>query len=378
MLSVVSVFNDPAKLEQRLRAGLDRQTRGHEFLPVDNREGRFPGAAAALNHGAAAAKGEWVMFVHQDVELLGGDWLERAEGFLAHTDPAGWAGVVGRTDRGRWRGMIRDRAMVFGEPADRPTEVQTLDEVLLMTRNRGPGAAYFDDRVPGWHAYGVDACLTARAGGARNHVLPVPVWHDSASTNLAGLREAQAYVWGKHRRRFRRVYTTCGRLPDGLEYAGSYRLARAGRRLRDLWYARWIRAAGSADGFDRTPWEVLEQLTAAEPVVRCLHRPHPIGRIEGIGFTDRTAAPRRVVHEFAGLPPAGGPADPVVVVAPELAPDLAAGVPRPTAARLLVCVYLDSPGAGPAGWAHVFGRSVRCHLGMERDETRWAVLEAAP
>ena len=82
-------------------------------------------------------------------------------------DRDGWHGVVGRDARGRWRVMLRDRAMVFGEPFERPVEVQTLDEVVLMHANQGGSWAYFDEKVPGWHAYGVDACCTALRRGAR-------------------------------------------------------------------------------------------------------------------------------------------------------------------------------------------------------------------
>src|SRR6516164_1171797 len=76
MLSLVSVYNNAAKLEARLQASLARQNRAHQLICVDNRSGRFGGAAAALNHGAAQAKGDWIVFLHQDVELLGNDWLE--------------------------------------------------------------------------------------------------------------------------------------------------------------------------------------------------------------------------------------------------------------------------------------------------------------
>ena len=40
-----------------------------EFLPVDNVDGRYRSAGAALNHGASMARNDVVVFVHQDVFL---------------------------------------------------------------------------------------------------------------------------------------------------------------------------------------------------------------------------------------------------------------------------------------------------------------------
>ena len=103
MLSLVCVYNNQNTLEERLKAGFARQTVPYQLICVDNRDGRFAGAAAALNHAAALATGAWIIFLHQDVELLCDDWLDRVEASLTHLDPKGWHGVVGRTSTGRWR-----------------------------------------------------------------------------------------------------------------------------------------------------------------------------------------------------------------------------------------------------------------------------------
>jgi glycosyltransferase involved in cell wall biosynthesis len=374
MLSLVSVYNNAAKLEARLQASLARQNRAHQLICVDNRSGRFGGAAAALNHGAAQAKGDWIVFLHQDVELLGNDWLEWAEALLGRVDPDGWHGVVGRTARGRWRGLLRDRDMVFGEPFDEPIEVQTLDEIVLIHRNQGAGAVYFDEELSGWHAYGVDACCRAVRRGARNYVLPLPVWHDSASTNQAGLREAHRYVWAKHASAFRRVYTTCGVLPHPYGWSGSYKIATLLKSVRGWQHLGWMRLA-EGDRFRRSPWEVLEELTAAEPEVHCFHRTARIPAIAGYGFTDRARVRRRIVHHFEGMP---GPDmnTECVVIAPDLAPEFRSMSELPPGTkRLIVAVYLDGATASPSCWRKMLGRDFACRLAIEADETRWAVMD---
>src|SRR5688572_27959926 len=132
MLSLVSVVSDPEKARARLHAGLARQTAQYDLVVVENRDGQFTSAASALNWGAARARGDWIVFLHQDVDLLFPDWLSRTEKHLSQLDPDGWCGVVGRNASGRWCGVLHDRAMIFfGKPTDSPVEVQTLDEVVL-------------------------------------------------------------------------------------------------------------------------------------------------------------------------------------------------------------------------------------------------------
>jgi hypothetical protein len=95
MLSIVCVYNDADVFGARLRRSLERQTNQAELIAVDNRDGRFASAAAALNAGAATANGDWIVFAHQDVELLSDDWIAHVEQRLNACPDIGWAGVAG-------------------------------------------------------------------------------------------------------------------------------------------------------------------------------------------------------------------------------------------------------------------------------------------
>src|SRR5262245_22284458 len=134
MISVVCVYNNLEILENRLLNSLELQNTRYDVITVDNRRARFAGAASALNHGAATARGSWVLFVHQDVALLSPDWLARAEETLERDSPTGWVGSAGRDARGRLKCFMLDRAALLGYPFDALTEVQTLDECLLIHR----------------------------------------------------------------------------------------------------------------------------------------------------------------------------------------------------------------------------------------------------
>jgi hypothetical protein len=341
MISIICVFNDAAVLEGRLLKSLATQAARHELITIDNRHSRFASASAALNWGAAQAQGDWLLFAHQDVALRSPDWLSKAEHLLNDYAVAGWAGVAGRTREGEFRGFLIDREHLFGSPFTQPLEVQTLDECVLIHRREQAGYRYFDEALTGWHAYGVEACCAAAREGKRNVVLSLPTWHDSKSSNMAGLAEAHAYVWQKHGGDLGRISTTMAILPDAYDRSRS-RLhglkSRSFRKLLTL-FAGLLRIRVTQVGY---LGEALEALTAAMPVVDTLHLPSRQETIEVGAFVPQPEARRRVCHHFAGLDFSELQSD-SVLIAPDLASQLCTtgeALPTPPASvrHMLVCV----------------------------------------
>ncbi|MHC4545475.1 MAG: glycosyltransferase, partial [Planctomycetota bacterium] len=82
MLSIVVVYNDERALNEILLDGLKNQTVKYDLIALDNTKGSFKSAAEALNSGANKAKGKYIMFIHQDVELGSDSWLEDVEKVL--------------------------------------------------------------------------------------------------------------------------------------------------------------------------------------------------------------------------------------------------------------------------------------------------------
>ena len=353
MISVVCVYNNRALLERCLLSSLERQNTHCDVITVDNRDSAFASAACALNHGAEATIGEWVLFAHQDVALLSQDWLARAEDILERDSPKGWVGAVGRDHRGKLKAFMLDRAMLLGHPFDSLEKVQTLDECLLIHRRLPHGQKYFDEALSGWHAYGVDACCAAIRAGRKNYVIPLPIWHDSPSTNLSGLAESHEYVWRKYKSALQRIHTTCGTLPDDLYGKVNtgptlsdrieYRMRRLSKRLYDIdgpeagWFA-----------------DALESLTLNEQVIECLHRPASEENITAEAFLPLPTRKRVIHHRFSGLNVRGLESDCVVI-----ASDLAYSVPDETELvsemsralrRLIICVSLSQLWRRPITW----------------------------
>ena len=211
-VSIVCVYNDPAVrrecLDRSVRA-YGRHAPGVEYLPVDNVDGRYRSAGAALNHGASLAGNNVVVFVHQDVFLHSLAVVIRVAGQM-QAGGLGVLGAVGVRRDGRIAGRIRDRAVLLGVPVQQPADVDSVDELLFMVPRplvlRHPLTELPD---MAWHAYGVEYGLRVRRLGLRVGVTDIPLTHNSRTANLARLDVAHAAVAARYPELLP-VRTTCG------------------------------------------------------------------------------------------------------------------------------------------------------------------------
>ncbi len=245
MISVICVYNDERAYRDILLESLKGQTHPHEVIGVDNRAGRFSSAAAALNHGASLARGDLLLFIHQDVELATGDWLERAARLTAGLPDAGIVGVAGmKAGRGPYEDLKRGNVMFEGLPwnragtLDRPEEVQTLDECLAIIPRDVFAALQFDESTfDGWHCYAPDYCLSLRALGRKSYVIPLPIYHRTLRSNTRDLLRYQVRLFRKHGRAERIINTTNCALTRS-----SLRLRVAYSRVQPVlarWFPEW-------------------------------------------------------------------------------------------------------------------------------------------
>jgi Glycosyltransferase like family len=242
-VSVICVFSD-ADVRRRC---LDRSIEEHhreadvEYLPIDNTDGSFATAGAALNHGATLARNDYLVFVHQDVYLHSLRRLEHAAGMLADDPGIGVLGASGITAGGELVGRIRDRVILSGRQASRPYDVDSLDELLFMARRSLIAREPLSEApVLAWHAYAVEYGLRARGLGLRVCALDLAVTHNSLTTNLDRLDVAYAAVAARHPRSLP-VRATCGTI-------GGRRGARrgGGALAAHRWRYRWIRESLAA------------------------------------------------------------------------------------------------------------------------------------
>lgn len=117
------------------------------------------------------------MYVHEDVYL---PYTFRDDLFTALKEvPDDWsvlgvAGVKLIDGKKEIRGYINDRGRLWGKPIMKPVEVDTLDEMLLITR----GDLKFDEQFP-LDFYGADICMQAKEQGRKCYVINAYCEHNS-------------------------------------------------------------------------------------------------------------------------------------------------------------------------------------------------------
>lgn len=241
-LSIVCVFNDEfvrANCLDKSILGREDSTR-LEYIPVDNVSGRFSTAGAALNHGAALARGDVVVFVHQDVFLHSLPSLRKGAEVL-QSGQWGMLGASGVTSDGRTVGRMRDRVVLTGINASMPIEVDSLDEVLFMVdRQQIIEHPLSEDRELSWHAYAVEYGLRLRSRGIRTGAMNLSITHNSLTENLAKLDVAHQFLARKFPHHAP-VRTTCG-----IVGAPPSRLPSWGALGTQRWRYRWLRESAVA------------------------------------------------------------------------------------------------------------------------------------
>lgn len=228
MISIACVYNDKTVLENCLLKSLQNQTSNYELILADNTERKFESASKALNWGAKNAKGEYIMFVHQDVDLCSNSWLEEVEKVLDQLPNLGIAGVAGKKDEKGVMTIIKhgDPPKLAGKIyIEKPTQVQTLDECLVIIPRSVFDVVQFDEEAcPDWHLYTVDFCLSVAILGLRVYAIPTSIYHKSRGVSpknpfqiilsLSSLPEGYYQtlkkLLRKHKNHYKRIYTTMG------------------------------------------------------------------------------------------------------------------------------------------------------------------------
>jgi hypothetical protein len=209
-----------------------RKPHGHEILIQEG----FSSAGAAYNDAVERSKNDLLIFAHQDM-IFPEPWLDQLESaleYLENYDPAwGVLGCYGETQYDRGRGSVYQPNLgMVGVSIDRPTPIQTLDEIVLIFR-RSSGLK-FDGSLPHFHLYGTDICLRAKQMGRTSYAIPAFCIHN---TNQGFLLPEEFYeCYWKVKRNWESqlpIQSSCIRITR-------FNLAVYKRRLQEM-YSRYMR-----------------------------------------------------------------------------------------------------------------------------------------
>ena len=214
MISVICVYNNDIFLEINLLNSLKRQNVNYQLILVDNRNNQFKTLTQALNYGGQKAKGEYLLFVHQDVQLHGNSWLKRAEEQLRFLDDVGIGGVAGIDDNNEPVGFIIDRGIYWGKPIKEPLPALTIDELLFIIPKKVFDICNFDEDLK-WHSYAADYCLNILSKGLKTYIIPLHVSHNSFTLpilKVGSLEDDDLVLWRKYKNDFSAIYKTTDKI----------------------------------------------------------------------------------------------------------------------------------------------------------------------
>ncbi len=177
-LAIIAAVNNDEVFNSCLLNSPDLRSKEIEVLAMRG----HVSAASAYNAGIDQAKGEYLVFVHQDVYLAEG-WVAKFSEtleFLARNDPQwGVLGMWGISPAGKGSGYLYCTAGIrlMGESFVGCKQVRSLDEVLLVVRKTSK--LRFDEAIGGFHMYGTDICLEAEHRGMKNYAFSAFGIHNS-------------------------------------------------------------------------------------------------------------------------------------------------------------------------------------------------------
>lgn len=136
---------------------------------------------SAYNKGVSIASEEILIFVHQDV-FLPENFFPDLRSSITKLESENWGvlgpiGLIGANTA--YLGNISDRGSIIGETENLPSEVQTLDEMMLIMKKSD---AQFDENIPTTHhMHGADVCIRAISLGKKNFAINAFCHHNSST-----------------------------------------------------------------------------------------------------------------------------------------------------------------------------------------------------
>lgn len=213
MISMICVYNDKNKLKNMVKS-CNKMKENIEWILINNINGRFHSAAAALNYGFRKATSDILIFLHQDIVFHECMELKSLEDRLIQDNKCiiGVAGVkyIENEQEQQVLSTIHDGIdgnHVYNCHINQIEEVFTVDECLLATTRNVMKRLIFDEKL-GWHFYGADLCLQGADRGYKTYIIPIKLTHYSHGTiNRSYFKSLGCFV-NKWKKVYRYLCTT--------------------------------------------------------------------------------------------------------------------------------------------------------------------------
>ncbi len=197
MFSFICVYNDDEILDKYLKNSVKKLKGDYELILIDNRQDQFSSCASALNHGAKSAKGDYLVFLHQDINFTDENWIDNTLNQINKLDNPGIIGVAGKIDK-KHKGN-NNHYKIYSNIKDglNPTDASpyklekaeiasTVDECLFIIPKKVFDLYQFDEVVcDNWHLYGVDYTYSIKNKGYLAYIIPSVLEHRSGGYSMS-------------------------------------------------------------------------------------------------------------------------------------------------------------------------------------------------
>lgn len=213
MISIICICNNRKVYNRYLAKSLATQRAcSYELLRIDNQGNRYKSAINAFNSVVKEAKGDYLMFVHQDIALEDDYFLNKVETYFKQHPQTGIAGIAGVKDRRIYSNIEHStpRVRVSKENMLKETSVNSLDECLFVIPKQVLIDYPFDENACNhWHLYTVDYCYQMKKLNKDVVVLPLKAYHLSYGDFMnEGYYETLLKVANKYHKDFSHIETT--------------------------------------------------------------------------------------------------------------------------------------------------------------------------
>lgn len=172
------------KLDEYLEMVDSAQKKGFcgdvEFIYFENINSNQSDGYSGINRAVKEAKGEYLIFCHQDIIFHSDDrnLLEEKLKELNEIDPK-WAlaGNAGINVNGQTVLRISDPNGEFQSKGEVPSIVSSLDENFIILNQRVNNSCSY--KLNGYHLYGIDLCFNAGNLGLKSYVIDFNLYHKS-------------------------------------------------------------------------------------------------------------------------------------------------------------------------------------------------------
>lgn len=237
-LSIICIYNNRKQLDECFLKSLKFQKMRYELILVDGSNGNFKSCAQALNHAASLAKGEILIFSHQDIYLKNDNSLLEITKFIESKPSGTVVGVAGARE-GRYKNIGNYTSglnIVFDSKKcfDKEIEVSCIDECFFGMKNSTYIQHYFDEQLcDNWHLYAVEQCLYHRSKGDKIYVFPLEVHHLSSGKINLKYMDGLIALANSYEGKIKYIWTTCYKVRCSVKICKTLRfLWLLNRRLR--------------------------------------------------------------------------------------------------------------------------------------------------